>query len=107
MFKNGGWCIKRKSRIDKTVENLLKNGVINWTTGKHQRAQLSNKKTPWPAIVVLIAWFLSLICIAGGSFFVFALGINFGNEKTYQWVTAMVSSVFASLLITQPFLVIN
>ena len=33
---------------------------------------------------------------------VYAYGITFGNEKTRQWIVSMISSFFASLLISQP-----
>ena len=102
MFKNGGWCTKRKSRIDKTIEELTKEGSIDWKTKKYQRSHSNSMDKPWPTIVVLIAWLLSFLCIAGGTFFIFALGINFGNDKTYQWLTAMITSSITSLLITQP-----
>ena len=105
MFRNGGWFTKRTNRIDKTIEKITKDGVINWGTKKHQRNPSNKNKSPWPAIVIIIAWLLSFLCILGGTFFIFALGLNFGNDKTYQWVTAMVSAIFASLLITQPLLV--
>ena len=105
MFRNGGWFTKRTNRIDKTIEKITKDGVINWETKKHQRNPSNRHKSPWPAIVIIIAWLLSFLCILGGTFFIVALGLNFGNDKTYQWVTAMVSAIFASLLITQPLLV--
>ena len=105
MFRNGGWFTKRTNRIDKTIEKITKDGFINWETKKHQRNPSNENKSPWPAIVIIIAWLLSFLCILGGTFFIVALGLNFGNDKTYQWVTAMVSAIFASLLITQPLLV--
>ena len=105
MFRNGGWFTKRTNRIDKTIEKITKDGVINWETKKHQRNPSNRHKSPWPAIVIIIAWLLSFLCILGGTFFIVALGLNFGNDITYQWVTAMVSAIFASLLVTQPLLV--
>ena len=65
MFKNGGWFTKRSSRIDKTIENITKNGLIDWKTDKYQRSHSKGNKKPWPAIVILIGWILSLACIAG------------------------------------------
>ena len=57
--------IKRSSRIDKAIENVTKNGLIDWKTDKYQRSHSKGKKKPWPAIVILIGWILSLACIAG------------------------------------------
>lgn len=56
-------------------------------------------------VLHILAWVLVLVCILGGIFVVFSYGITFGNDKTYQWVVAMISSFFSSVLITQPFYV--
>ena len=56
----------------------------------------------WPAIVIIVSWILCILCILGGALMVFAFGVTFGNSKTYQWMTSMITSVFSSILITQP-----
>ena len=56
----------------------------------------------WPAFCNIIAWILCMVCILGGAFLVLSYGLTFGNDKTYQWMTSMIVSFFASLLLTQP-----
>ncbi len=45
---------------------------------------------------------MSTVSILGGGFLAFAYGVSFGNDKTYQWMTSMLTSMFSSILITQP-----
>ena len=33
---------------------------------------------------------------------VVAYGLQFGNDVTYQWMVALISSFFCSILLTQP-----
>ena len=56
----------------------------------------------WPAFCRILGWFLCLACIGGGAFLVVSYGLTFGNDRTYQWMTSMIVSFFASLIITQP-----
>ena len=43
-----------------------------------------------------------MLCIIGGAFMVVSYGLEFGRDKTYQWMVAMISAFFVSILITQP-----
>ena len=56
----------------------------------------------WPSPGRLIAWIITLGAIGGGAFIVFGLGISFGNDRQYQWMTAIIFSFFTSLFFTQP-----
>ena len=104
LFKKGKKSQKRKNRIDFTIEKLKQNGVINWNNDKgyKRNTDLKNISNSWPSYMNSLGWFLSFVCISGGSFMVYAYGITFGNEKTRQWIVSMISSFFASLLISQP-----
>ena len=106
LFKKGKKSQKRKNRIDLTIEKLKQNGKINWNDEGYKRntnlKNVSNSSTSWPSYVNSLGWFLSFVCISGGSFMVYAYGITFGNEKTRQWIVSMISSFFSSFLISQP-----
>jgi len=121
LFKKGGRFSKRTSRIDLTVKEATQAGKINWEAKPYKRTLPFKRWNPgknsmipwclivtfrpdksWSPVAVVIAWILSFICIAGGSFVVFAYGVTFGNEKSYQWIVSMITSFFSSVLITQP-----
>lgn len=49
-----------------------------------------------------LAWVLCALSIAVSIFFLWAYGIQFGDEKTRKWITSLIISFFASILVTQP-----
>lgn len=49
-----------------------------------------------------VAWFLCLASIFVSVFFIWAYGVQFGDEKTRKWITSLLVSFFMSVLITQP-----
>lgn len=49
-----------------------------------------------------IGWFLCIASILVSIFFLWAYGIQFGDDKTRKWVTSLIVSFFASILVTQP-----
>jgi hypothetical protein len=49
-----------------------------------------------------LAWVICIISILGGAFLVLAFGLAFGNDVTYQWMVAMITSFFTSFTLTQP-----
>lgn len=49
-----------------------------------------------------IGWALCTLSILVSIFFLWAYGIQFGDEKTRKWVTSLIVSFFASILVTQP-----
>ncbi|GAB6020442.1 polycystic kidney disease 1-like 2 [Chamberlinius hualienensis] len=55
---------------------------------------------PW--IFQVVAWILVVLCILASIFFLWSYGITFGNEKTKKWITSLIVSFFASVLITEP-----
>ena len=70
---------------------------------KNKRMYLMHRRDKgWPSPGRLIAWIITLGAIGGGAFIVFGLGISFGNDRQYQWMTAIIFSFFTSLFFTQP-----
>ena len=49
-----------------------------------------------------IGWFLCGLSIAVSVFFLWAYGIQFGDDKTRKWISSLIVSFFASILVTQP-----
>lgn len=68
---------------------------------KLEKAKKKRKFTlPWWCVI--FGWFFVLASIGVSIFFLWAYGIQFGNEKTSRWLTALVISFFSSVLLTQP-----
>jgi len=61
----------------------------------------------WPSFCRILGWIVSVIVILGGAFVVFSYGLQFGNDKTYQWVVSMIFAFFSSVIIIQPLKVIE
>jgi hypothetical protein len=49
-----------------------------------------------------IAWGLCVFSILISVFFLWAYGIQFGDDKTRKWISSLIVSFFASILVTQP-----
>ena len=49
-----------------------------------------------------IAWGLCIFSILISVFFLWAYGIQFGDDKTRKWISSLIVSFFASILVTQP-----
>jgi hypothetical protein len=55
---------------------------------------------PW--FCKYLGWLLCLLAIAGSIFCVWAYGVQFGNDLTYQWLTSTLVALFAGLLVFDP-----
>ena len=89
---------KRKSRFDKVIEEAGSQGLVKLPEKSFQRAPTA-KDIPkgWPGYAYFIGWIVVLLCIVGGMGIVALYGLSFGNNKCYQWVTAMVVNFFYQL----------
>ncbi|XP_064091678.1 uncharacterized protein LOC135205258 [Macrobrachium nipponense] len=70
--------------------------------GQEKSLSRRKRKLTLPWWCVIIAWVLCAISIMVAVFFLWAYGIQFGNEKATKWLTALISSIFSSVLFTQP-----
>ncbi|CAF1533194.1 unnamed protein product, partial [Adineta steineri] len=59
---------------------------------------------PWWCL--FIAYGLSMIIIAISIFFIIVRGIEFGDVKTQQWLTSVLTGFFSSVIFTQPIKII-
>ena len=70
---------------------------------KTEKKRLKKKsKTMLPWWCRYVAWALCILSIVVSIFFLWAYGIQFGDEKTRKWITSLIISFFASILVTQP-----
>ena len=56
-----------------------------------------------PFIFNYIAWILCLGTILVSVFYIWAYGVMFGNDKTYQWLTSTLAYFWSGMLIVEPF----
>ncbi|CAF0758584.1 unnamed protein product [Adineta steineri] len=59
---------------------------------------------PWWCL--FIAYGLSMIIITVSIFFIIVRGIEFGDVKTQQWLTSVLTGFFSSIILTQPIKII-
>lgn len=60
------------------------------------------KKFLFPYWCIFVAYLLCFISVGVSSVFVLFYGFMFGREKSGQWLTAMVVSIFQSVVVIQP-----
>jgi len=51
---------------------------------------------------LFIAYGLSIVIASVSIFFIIVRGIEFGDVKTQQWLTSLLSGFFSSILLIQP-----
>ena len=56
----------------------------------------------WPSVGFIVAWVLCFVYIVAGAGFVMLYALSFGNDKTYQWMVALIVTFFASVFVYQP-----
>jgi polycystin 1L2 len=100
-------CVRQSSA--KSTNNSFKQNKVGYSqksfevSGSDDKSfKKKKKRLTFPWWCRYIGWFLCLLSISISIFFLLAYGIQFGDEKTRKWVTSLVISFFASILVTQP-----
>ena len=75
------------------------------TSGRGRQRGLLYLTFPWWC--VYIAYALSFVIIVISIFFIIIRGIEFGDLKTQQWLTSIVTGILSSILLTQPVKIIS
>lgn len=91
-----------KQGVDITKGNSNNSGNISNISNKGTTGKKNRKSLLLPHWCRYIAWFLCVLSMVTSVFFLWAYGISFGDTKTRQWVSSLIVSFFASLLVTQP-----
>ncbi|XP_068248147.1 uncharacterized protein [Palaemon carinicauda] len=88
---------------DGTIVNNLEDGP-NDDDSSDKKGKKKKKKKPitLPWWCVFIAWLLVAGAIGVSAFMVFSYSIQWGKEKANSWLTAILLSIFQSVLIIQP-----
>jgi hypothetical protein len=69
-----------------------------------ERKKKGAKMLPWWCIFIVYG--LCIILVALSILFIIARGIEFGDDKTRQWLISILSGFFSSILLTQPLKII-
>ncbi|XP_071043251.1 location of vulva defective 1-like [Parasteatoda tepidariorum] len=105
----------RPSRIEEAVKQQRSEWKKKPSANKERKNKKSDaeaqtchrkKRFSLPWWCVYFGWFMVAISIGASLFFMWAYGIEFGDEKTSKWLTSLVVSFFSSLLVTQPIKII-
>ena len=67
---------------------------------KLENQQKSSLTLPWWCLHITYGLCFSLVGIS--IFFLIARGIEFGDEKSQQWLISILSGFFSSIILTQP-----
>ena len=67
-----------------------------------KRKKKVRKRFTLPFIFNYLAWISCLGVIFVSVFYLWAYGVMFGNDKTYQWLTSLLAYFWSDLLIVEP-----
>ncbi|CAF4146964.1 unnamed protein product, partial [Adineta steineri] len=99
--------IRPRQQVSRLREALYKIQPSRKTSSTNAPAIKKNKSSitfPWWCL--FIAYGLSIIIIAVSIFFIIVRGIEFGDVKTQQWLTSVLTGFFSSVIFTQPIKII-
>ncbi|CAF4320298.1 unnamed protein product, partial [Adineta steineri] len=99
--------IQPRQQVSRLREALYKMKPSRKTSSTNVHAikkKQSSITFPWWCL--FIAYGLSLIIIAVSIFFIIVRGIEFGDVKTQQWLTSVLTGFFSSVIFTQPIKII-
>ena len=68
----------------------------------NRRKEKVRKRFTLPFFFNYLAWILCLGAIGVSVFYLWAYGVMFGNDKTYQWLTSSIACFWSGMLIVEP-----
>ncbi|CAF4325140.1 unnamed protein product, partial [Adineta steineri] len=99
--------IRSRQHISRLHEALYKIKPSQQTSSENAPVNKKKKSSitfPWWCL--FIAYGLSMIIIVISIFFIVVRGIEFGDVKTQQWLTSVLTGFFSSVIFTQPIKII-
>ena len=79
--------------------------IIPNTSTKKKKRNLWTLTFPWWCLFPI--YILSFLIIVLSIFFIIVRGIEFGDLKSQQWLTSILTGIFSSILLTQPMKVMS
>lgn len=85
---------KSRNTEETTEENL--------TNENKPKENKKNNKYKLPHWCVYIGWFLVFVSVGVSGFFTFLYSMEWGREKSLNWLSSMILSIFESVTVIQP-----
>ena len=92
--------------LQKALNELRATKTVLDNVKSHQ-AKKKDSSFGFPWWCLYIVYTLSFVIIGVSIFFIMVRGIEFGDTKTQQWLTSILSGFFSSVLITEPLKIIG
>jgi hypothetical protein len=93
------------SPVAEAIENIRSKQSETKTTSPPIKAKEKKILLPWWCLIV--AYILSFLMVAVSVAFILIRSVEYKDFKTRQWLGSIVTSFFASVLLTQPFKVLS
>jgi hypothetical protein len=94
--------LKKMRSSDASAMSMPETGETSEPPAKTLKSKKEKEKWTCPWWCLFIAYGLSLLLAAVSIFFTIVRGIEFGDEKTQQWLTSLIVGFFSSILLLQP-----
>ena len=99
LFRKSSMRITKSDKLKNAMKKIKGNSkIVHPINNKNKKNK--NKVLPWWCRI--IAYLLCLLISVISIFFIIVKGISLGNDKTTQWLTSIILSLFSSLIIIQP-----
>jgi hypothetical protein len=92
------------SPVSEAVRTINKLQPIESIDGQFKKPIFKSFLLPWWCVI--IAYIISFLLMITSTTFIVARSVRIGDVNTRKWLTSVVSSFFASILLTQPFKVL-
>ncbi|XP_070581325.1 polycystin-1-like protein 2 [Ptychodera flava] len=96
------WINRRKTRPESAKFDIL----FNDTEEKQQTSKKTKKKKTLPHWCLYLGWFICILTVVTSAFFVILYSMEWGADKSEQWLVSIILSFSLSVLVTQPVQVI-
>ncbi len=100
-----------RNELDKMRNTLMTPLPDKKDSNRLNQGQYQTQKTKKPMTLpwwcIFIAYGFSFIVVAISGIFIWARGVEFGDQKTGKWLTSCVTGFISSIFFTQPFKVNN
>ncbi|XP_064637018.1 polycystin-1-like protein 2 [Lineus longissimus] len=105
------WTNAEKAKSEKFKDSLRK--ILFWKNTEDQQSKYSSdsealtkkkKKQPFlfPPWFLYVAWIVCFLSVIGSAFFTILYSMEWGKQKSEEWLSTFVMSFFQSVIVVQP-----
>ena len=113
IFRRSRVQISQFARLKKLFEKRYKTREFNQNNtdfeltdlrGQENNTKITKRSRPFllPWWCKIVGYVLSFMIVGASAFFIIVQGITFGEDKVSRWLTSFITSVLASIFLTQP-----